>query len=149
MTEVVKPPEINVQGADDSEWVSVSYPPQNSSTEVTSQQMTLSEAGAQVEASANSGGNGTGDIDSGTTNKEDDFGDFQGADSGPPTAAAEPSGGSAQSNVQSTGNNTQEKDGRQEPASIVTESTANLQPQANSVTLTGMCTLCTLEHHTY
>ena len=128
------PPEINIQGAD-VEQSTVSNPP--STTESTNQQLSLTEAGAQVAAAENSNGDVEG------TKKDDDFGEFQEAE-GVPEAVTGASGMEApQVPAESSQENVQET-GLAQPSALntnLTDPATNLQAiTPASAAVTGTCT---------
>ena len=144
---VQPPPEINVETAD-SEWVTIPHPP--STTEELSRQLSLSEAGAQVEASEREDGEGEG------TKKEDDFGDFQGvegvvevattiataASSNGDSAQSEAAGGQSRNSsgkIEEEGSQENHQEADQPPSLNPTDTTTtNLQTAPNTETATGM-----------
>ena len=145
-TALTNPPEISVQGAEDNEQGSVP----NTTNESTAEQPSLSEAKAQVEASATNDIEGTKEREK--EGEEDAFGDFQGAEGvsaavtdttlGEPSQNSATDGGASQapSQVEGDKENLPEAEVTPHPSSLsanLTDTATNLQ-QTSPDTVTGI-----------
>ena len=150
-TAPISPPEISVQSAEDGTITGIS----NTTSEGTAaQQLSLSEAGEQVEASVRDEGEGIKEIKKEEEEEEDAFGDFQGAEGVMPAAAATttldsgstqteaPAGEQSQSTAGSASQTPSQMENAQEagyPSSFdtnLTDTATNLQ-QTSPDTVTG------------